>query len=153
MKPLTWKRLLSLVVTFSAGRVCSGFVAPTTSTALFSSSSSSRREHQSQHASSATALRDTEVAAPMVEQDVLDFAIVGGGPAGLAAAVGLKEKGLAVKVFEAAPRITERGAAVFLQVCFLYLRCSSVSVPCTSSSRHNVTNLSPGTAEQKYRIA
>lgn len=35
-----------------------------------------------------------------VEPEVLDFAIVGGGPAGLAAAVGLKEKGLNVKVFE-----------------------------------------------------
>lgn len=31
---------------------------------------------------------------------MLDFAIVGGGPAGLAVAVGLREKGLAVKVFE-----------------------------------------------------
>ncbi|CAM9395042.1 unnamed protein product, partial [Ectocarpus sp. 13 AM-2016] len=49
-------------------------------------------------------------------QKVLDFAIVGGGPAGLAAAVGLKEKGLNVKVFEAAPEFSERGAAVFLQV-------------------------------------
>ncbi|CAM9420383.1 unnamed protein product [Ectocarpus sp. 12 AP-2014] len=51
-------------------------------------------------------------------QKVLDFAIVGGGPAGLAAAVGLKEKGLNVKVFEAAPEFSERGAAVFLQQSF-----------------------------------
>ena len=33
-------------------------------------------------------------------QEAIDFAIIGGGPAGLAAAVGLKAKGLNVKVFE-----------------------------------------------------
>lgn len=111
MKPVTLKGLLTLVVTFSTGRVGSGFVAPTTSAV-----SSSGRERKG-HASSATALQDTTSTATSQGQEVLDFAIVGGGPAGLAAAVGLKEKGLAVKVFEAAPEITERGAAVFLQVC------------------------------------
>lgn len=48
-------------------------------------------------------------------EEVLDVAIVGAGPAGLALAIGLKQKGLHVKVFEAVPEIKERGAAVFLQ--------------------------------------
>lgn len=48
--------------------------------------------------------------------DVLDLAIVGAGPAGLALAIAMKQKGLSIKVFEAAPEIKERGAAVFLQV-------------------------------------
>lgn len=47
---------------------------------------------------------------------LLDVAIVGAGPAGLALAVALKGKGLRIKVFEAAPVINERGAAVFIQV-------------------------------------
>ena len=47
---------------------------------------------------------------------LVDVAIIGAGPAGLALAVGLKEKGVRVKVFEAAPEISERGAAVFVQV-------------------------------------
>ena len=50
------------------------------------------------------------------DEALLDVAIVGAGPAGLALAVGLKEKGVRVKVFEAAPEISERGAAVFVQV-------------------------------------
>lgn len=61
-------------------------------------------------------------------QEVLDVAIVGAGPAGLALAVGLKGKGLRVKVYEAAPEIKERGAAFFLQVrgfgkkdCWLFI--------------------------------
>lgn len=51
----------------------------------------------------------------VVSSEVLDVAIVGAGPAGLALAVGLRGKGLRVKVFEAAPEIKARGAAVFLQ--------------------------------------
>ncbi|CAN0473008.1 unnamed protein product, partial [Ascophyllum nodosum] len=39
---------------------------------------------------------------------LVDVAIIGAGPAGLALAVGLKEKGVRVKVFEAAPEISER---------------------------------------------
>lgn len=52
-------------------------------------------------------------------EEMLDVAIVGAGPAGLALAIGLLEKGLRVKVFEAAPEIKERGAAVFMQASFL----------------------------------
>lgn len=47
---------------------------------------------------------------------LLDVAIIGAGPAGLALAVVLKGKGLRIKVFEAAPAINERGSAVFIQV-------------------------------------
>lgn len=50
------------------------------------------------------------------EEEVLDVAVVGAGPAGLALAIGLLAKGLRVRVFEAAPEIKERGAAVFMQV-------------------------------------
>lgn len=49
---------------------------------------------------SASAAEEAAPAAGALEQEVLDFAIIGAGPAGLAAAVGLKEKGLNVKVFE-----------------------------------------------------
>lgn len=117
MKPIAWERLLALVIALSAGRVGRAFVAPTAVV------SSSRRGENKGLASSATACEDITEAKSAVGQEVLDFAIVGGGPAGLAAAVGLKEKGLAVKVFEAAPRITERGAAVFLQVGVVFLPC------------------------------
>lgn len=51
-----------------------------------------------------------------VDDDVVDCAIIGGGPAGLALAIALSERGLHVKVFEAVSEIKERGAAVFLQV-------------------------------------
>lgn len=51
-----------------------------------------------------------------VEEEVLDVAIVGAGPAGLALAIGMRSKGLRVKVFEAAPEMADRGAAVFVQV-------------------------------------
>lgn len=105
MKPITCKGLLTLLAVFSAGRIGGAFVAPPNVGSIG-------------HASSVTALQETAAAAAKsLGQEVLDFAIVGGGPAGLAAAVGLKRKGLAVKVFEAAPKITERGAAVFVQVC------------------------------------
>lgn len=50
------------------------------------------------------------------EDDIVDCAIIGGGPAGLALAIALSERGLHVKVFEAVSEIKERGAAVFLQV-------------------------------------
>lgn len=84
MRAISREWLLALVLVISAG-VASAFVTPV-------SGGLSVRPRQSGLASSA--------AAAAVEQEVLDFAIVGGGPAGLAAAVGLKEKGLHVKVFE-----------------------------------------------------
>lgn len=52
---------------------------------------------------------------------MLDVAIVGAGPAGLALAIGLLAKGLRVRVFEAAPEIKERGAAVFMQASCLFM--------------------------------
>ena len=70
-------------------------------------------------------------------EEMLDAAIVGAGPAGLALAIGLLAKGLRVRVFEAAPEIKERGAAVFMQVsclfkaafaCFFRLSLSLVGV-------------------------
>eukprot|EP00903_Cladosiphon_okamuranus_P008245 g7937.t1 len=93
--------LLASALVLSAG-ITSAFVAPP---------ASSIRPRENGFAPSEA----TAAATAAVEQEVLDFAIVGGGPAGLAAAVGLKEKGLNVKVFEAAPEISEKGAAVFLQ--------------------------------------
>lgn len=61
----------------------------------------------------------------VTSEDVLDVAIVGAGPAGLALALGLKRKGLRVKVFEAVPEIKERGAAVFLQASWCCMRPKS----------------------------
>ncbi|CAM9349356.1 unnamed protein product [Choristocarpus tenellus] len=57
------------------------------------------------------------VATPTTKTEgrVLDLAIVGGGPAGLALALALKRKGLDVCVYESVSNIKERGAAVFLQ--------------------------------------
>lgn len=51
-----------------------------------------------------------------VEDGIVDCAIIGGGPAGLALAIALSKRGLYVKVFEAVSDIKEKGAAVFLQV-------------------------------------
>lgn len=101
---MTW---LAVALANQAG----GFVSP--SSAFVSTPKAA--PHVGRLDSSATAVDQTTTRTP-VGQEVLDVAIVGAGPAGLAAAVGLKEKGLKVKVFEAAPQITERGAAVFLQV-------------------------------------
>lgn len=83
--------LLALVLVISVGAT-SAFVAPVGSGLSIRPREKGGRKGL---ASSAPA-----AAAAAVEQEVLDFAIVGGGPAGLAAAVGLKEKGLNVKVFE-----------------------------------------------------
>lgn len=63
-------------------------------------------------------------------EEVLDMAIVGGGPAGLALAIGLLEKGLRVTVFEAAPEIKERGAAVFMQASCLMFSLFRVNFLC-----------------------
>lgn len=59
------------------------------------------------------------------QEEILDFAIVGAGPAGLALAIAMREKGLSVRVFEAASEVKERGAAVFLQVSFDLFSCVS----------------------------
>ncbi|CAM9294058.1 unnamed protein product [Scytosiphon promiscuus] len=88
-----------------------GFVAPSSSLISIPKSLPHVRRGR---ASSATAVNEITTGT-QVKKEVLDVAIVGAGPAGLAAAVGLKGKGLNVKVFEAAPEITERGAAVFMQ--------------------------------------
>lgn len=90
MKAVARERLLALVVALSV-TISRAFVSPAVPSRLTSIPPRERGL-----ASSA--------AAAVVEhaQEVLDFAIVGGGPAGLAAAVGLKQKGLNVKVFEGA---------------------------------------------------
>lgn len=110
--PTTGRGLLTLLAVVSADQA-GGFVAP--SSTFVNVPKSVPHRHVGAFASSATAV-DPGTTGTKVEQEVLDVAIVGAGPAGLAAAVGLKGKGLNVKVFEAAPQITERGAAVFLQV-------------------------------------
>lgn len=91
MKAVARGRLLALALLLSVG-VARAFVAPPSSTRP-------RREN-GLTLSEAAAAAAAAPAAPAVKQEVLDFAIVGGGPAGLAAAVGLKDKGLNVKVFE-----------------------------------------------------
>lgn len=80
-------------------------------------------------------------------EDILDVAIVGAGPAGLALAVGLKEKGLRVKVFEAAPEIKERGAAVFLQV-----RVSFDGVRACSCARSPAASLACASSSERRRM-
>lgn len=61
------------------------------------------------HVLASTTATQEAPAVAAVEQELLDFAIVGGGPAGLAAAVGLKARGLNVKVFEGALRAVGQG--------------------------------------------
>eukprot|EP00904_Undaria_pinnatifida_P001832 jgi/Undpi1/1164/HiC_scaffold_10.g04626.m1 len=88
------------------------------------------------------------------EEEVLDMAIVGAGPAGLALAIGLLEKGLRVKVFEAAPEIKERGAAVFMQASCLMLSLFRVNF-CfflQSIGLAELENIKPGLAEEAVSV-
>lgn len=89
-------RKVTLVVLLSIG-VTGAFVTPVTRPSvrpreLFAATAD--------FASASSAAAAFSAAAALEKQKVLDFAIVGGGPAGLAAAVGLKDQGFDVQVFE-----------------------------------------------------
>lgn len=90
--------LPALVLVLSAG-VAGAFVSPPVSSGR---TQSTRLNAVAIPAPAIPAPAVKVQASSAVDQEVLDFAIVGGGPAGLAAAVGLKAKGLNVKVFEGA---------------------------------------------------
>lgn len=139
MRNIVWWQCLAVVVVFLTGQgeafAMTARCAPCSPSAMQHVShlgrqgsscrggTSSCAKHRAHH-SSRRGNRSRDSLSPLfaveertrVEDEVLDVAIVGAGPAGLALAIGLRSKGLHVKVFEAAPEMSNKGAAVFLQV-------------------------------------